>query len=166
MSNLPKPKEEDIIVDGCTCGKSRLLMVKQRYYSCDTSDQKRTGTMRDYGLAWVDLLDGYVLEIDGTNDTNRYRRPATLIIKQIPLTKDAKEKRITRLEYLARSHPGLYEVIRVIAEKEGIEPIEIPLMRLAVRAEKKRLAGLRRERERKQRDVEELDKEIKKAEGG
>jgi hypothetical protein len=161
--DLPNPREEDIIVDGCTCGKSRLLMKKQRYYSDNTSDIKRRGTMQDYGAAWVDLLDGYILEIDGTNDTIPYRRSATSIVKQFSMTDKEKGDRRKSLDILAKCHPGLYEVIRIIVKKEEIEPIEIPLKRLDLRSKRKRLDGLKRERERRLQDLERLDKDIEKA---
>lgn len=159
-SDLPKPKEEEIIVDGCTCGKSKLLMVKQEYYSSDTSDDKRRGSMRDYGLAWVCLLDGYILEIDGINNTLPYRRSSTSIVKRTPLTKDQEADRKRRLEYLAIGHPGLYEAIRIIAKKEKIEPIKVPLKRLDMQSKKKRLDGLRQEKERKLRDITHLNELI------
>ncbi len=162
-SALPKPKEKVITVDGCTCGKSKLSMIRQEYYSSSTSDDNLRGTMRDFGLAWVYLLDGYISEIDGINNTLPYRRSATSIVKRIPLTRKEKEDRGVRLEQLAMGHPGLYEAIRIIAKKEKIEPIEIPLKRLDIRAKNKKLDGLRQEKERRQRDMERLDKHIEEA---
>ena len=35
---ITKIKEEEIIVDGCTCGKSKLPMTRYEYCSWDTSD--------------------------------------------------------------------------------------------------------------------------------
>lgn len=159
-SCLPKPKEKEIIVDGCTCGKSRLLMVKQEYYSSDTSDDNLQGTMRGFGLAWIYLLDGYILEIDGINNTLPYRRSGTSIVKRTPLTKDQEADRKRRLEILASCHPGLYESIRIIAKKEKIEPIEVPLKRLDIQSKKERLDGLRQEKERKLRDITRLNELI------
>lgn len=159
---ITKVKGEEIIVDGCTCGKSRLSMIKYEYCSDHTSDVKLKGSMRDYGLAWVYLLDGYILEIDSINNTRPYRRSATHIVLNKPLSKNQVQDRKRRLETLARCHPGLYEAIRVIAKKEEIEPIKTPLARIDKASKKKRLDGLRRERERKQHDVKMLDEEIKK----
>ncbi len=157
---ITKIKKEEIVVDGCTCGKSKLLMNKYEYCSWDTSDAKLEGTMRDFGLAWVYLLNGYILEIDSINDTRPYRRSATHIVLSKSLSKNQIRDRKKRLEILARCHPGLYEAIRIIAEKEKIEPIKIPLARIDKASKEKRLDGLRQEKERKQRDVEKLDIEI------
>ena len=160
-AKLPKGKEEDIVVDACTCGKSRSLMTMKEYFSWDTTDAKLKGSMRDYGLAWVKLLNGYILEIDSINNTIPYRRSATSIALNTPLTNEQKGRRRKRLETLACCHPGLYKAIRIIAEEENIEPIEIPLKRVDSRREKKKLDGLQREKERKLRDIERLDEEIK-----
>jgi len=161
--NIPKPKEKEIIVDGCICGKSRLLMTMEEYFSDQTSDVKRHGTMRAFGYAWVQLLNGYILKIDGTNSTNPYKRSATSIVKQTPLTEEQAGKRKKRLEYLALSHPGLYELIRIVAKKEKIEPIEIPLKRLDILSKEKKLKGLQKEKESKRYKLKELDEWIEQA---
>ena len=160
---IPKPKETEIVVDGCTCGKSKLLMTMEEYFSDQTSDVKLHGTMRSFGYAWVQLLNGYILEIDGTNNTIPYRRSATSIVKQTPLTEEQAGKRKKRLEYLALGHPGLYELIRIIAKKEKIEPIEIPLKRLDILSKEKKLEGLQIEKENKQRKLKDVDEWIEQA---
>lgn len=157
---IPKPKEKEIIVDGCTCGKSKLLMTMEEYFSDQTSDAELHGTMRAFGHAWVRLLNGYILKIDGTNSTLPYRRSATSIVKQTPLTEEQEGKRKKRLEYLAVSHPGLYELIRIVAKKEKIEPIKVPLKRVDILHKEKTLEGLQIEKERKRYRLEELDKDI------